>query len=82
MNEKADRILARNEAVLMEGAAKMWRITLSDTVMSMLDNGDEITLDTLRCSIQGQIAALEHHPALRAMAQGALDVLNGQQPRG
>lgn len=81
MSEKADRILASQEAVLMKGAANMWRITLADTVMSMLDDGDEITRDTLRWHIEGQIAATEHHPALRAMKQDALDVLNGQQPR-
>lgn len=58
----------------------MWRITLADTVMSLLDDNEEITRDTLRWNIEGQIAAMEHHPALRAMKQGALDVLNGHPP--
>ncbi len=81
MNEKADRLLARQEAALEQGAAKMWRITLADTVMAMLDAGDEITRDTLRWNIQGQIDAMQEHKALRAMKTAALEVLNGRKPR-
>jgi hypothetical protein len=81
MNEKADRILARREAAMEQGAAGMWRITIADTVMTMLDAGDEITRDTLLWSIEGQIAAMEEHKALKAMKQAALDVLNGKRPR-
>lgn len=80
MNEKADRILAKHEAVLQNGAADMWRIALADTVLIMLNEGAEITRDTLLTRIAGQMDATENK-IVRANLMGTINVLNGRLPR-
>lgn len=80
MNEKADRILAAREAAMETGARDMWRNTLADTVIHLLDAGEPISRDTLRQAVEAQIAVTENR-YLRSQMLGTLNVLNGRLPR-
>ena len=80
MNAKADRLRAQREADMEKGAADMWRTTVADTVIALLRADEPVTRDRLRQEIEAQITASDNRFD-KARMLGALNVLNGRNPR-
>lgn len=80
MNEKADRIQAKRDAAIEQGGRDMWREIVADTVLMLLNRDEPVTRDGLRGHIETQITQ-EDNKFARAKMIGALNVLNGRQPR-
>ena len=82
MNEKAERLLARQAEALETGAAAMWRTAIADTVLVLLETDGEVTRDTLRRAIEAQADSETASRIQRATCRGALNALDGRPPRG
>ena len=80
MNEKADRLKARQDKMLEQGGRDMWRNIIADTVMALLAADEPVTRDRLRQDIVTQIGLVEGRFE-KAKRLGALNILNGRAPQ-
>ena len=75
MNEKADRILARQKAALEKGAETMWHEMFAQLVIEMMNRNPTLSLAELRNALEDRLAEDATDRITKARCRGALDAL-------
>lgn len=81
MNDKAERLLARNQEALEKGASAMWRTALADTVMTLLNRDGTLDRDSLRAELEARRDAANEARYERSIIQGAINAVDGRAPK-
>ena len=76
MNEKAERILARLEAVRTKGSKSMWYLALAQEVAERLIKNGSVTRQEIRAVMLDKAAALPAGNILRAGYEEAAELLH------
>ncbi len=63
-----------------EGAETMWRNAIADTVIGMLERGQEVTRDSLRSALETQVVSDNTPTLYRSTLIGAVKALDGNPP--